>query len=193
MSLKHGLLGFLSYGDMTGYDLAKVFKQSMSMIWKAQTSQIYRELAEMEKTGWLTSKEKIQLDKPNKRIYSITQSGKDELLAWLSDNDCSDMLFIRNEFLMKIFFSQKNSVGKNIEILENFKSIIAAALRHMEQTDKVIDKYKDVVKEKDNALYWSMCAQFGKEYFSMCSSWAEKCILKLKEEENEGFGSQWQS
>jgi len=44
MALKHGLLGLLNYKSETGYDLDKLFKQSLNFFWKAQTSQIYREL-----------------------------------------------------------------------------------------------------------------------------------------------------
>ena len=44
MSLTYGILGFLSYGSMTGYDLAKAFSCSVNFFWNAQTSQIYREL-----------------------------------------------------------------------------------------------------------------------------------------------------
>ena len=51
MSLTYGILGFLSYGSMTGYDLAKAFGCSVNFFWNAQTSQIYRELGRMEGEG----------------------------------------------------------------------------------------------------------------------------------------------
>lgn len=47
MSLSHGLLGLLNYTDMTGYDLAKTFQDSLCYFWQAQTSQVYRELNKM--------------------------------------------------------------------------------------------------------------------------------------------------
>lgn len=84
MSLKHGLLGLLNYGSMTGYELDKIFRDSLSFFWQAKTSQIYRELDTMECHGWLTSERIIQNDKPNKRVYTITDSGKEELGNWLS-------------------------------------------------------------------------------------------------------------
>lgn len=55
MSLPHGLLGLLNYKDMTGYKLSRTFDDSLSFFWKAQASQIYRELDRMETWGWLTS------------------------------------------------------------------------------------------------------------------------------------------
>lgn len=35
MSLKHGLLGLLNYGNMTGYDIDRTFKDSLFLFWQA--------------------------------------------------------------------------------------------------------------------------------------------------------------
>lgn len=51
--LKHGILGLLNYGDMSGYEICEVFKDSLSYFWTAQISQIYREIGAMEKNGWI--------------------------------------------------------------------------------------------------------------------------------------------
>ena len=98
MSLKHGLLGLLNYGPMTGYDLNKAFKDSLAFFWQAKTSQIYRELGAMERCGWLTSERIIQNERPNKRVYTITDSGKEELKNWLSlpETDIADAMHVRS-------------------------------------------------------------------------------------------------
>ncbi len=85
MSLKHGMLGLLINGPRSGYDLDRVFKDSLAFFWPAKTSQIYRELDAMERKGWLTSERVIQSEKPNKRVYSITEEGRREFRDWLSE------------------------------------------------------------------------------------------------------------
>ena len=50
--LKHGILGLLNYGSMTGYEINRTFKDSLSYFWNAQTSQIYRELQTLKKNGY---------------------------------------------------------------------------------------------------------------------------------------------
>ena len=45
--LKHGILGLISNGDKTGYEIMTVFRDSLNHFWTAQTSQIYRELQTM--------------------------------------------------------------------------------------------------------------------------------------------------
>ncbi|WP_394701574.1 PadR family transcriptional regulator [uncultured Enterococcus sp.] len=55
----------------------------------------------MEEKGWLLSEEVVQTEKPNKRVYSLTEAGKQELQSWLStpetgyceSNDCPKCLF----------------------------------------------------------------------------------------------------
>ena len=41
MSLANGILGFLAYGEMTGYDLTKAFNSSVRFFWHAQKAQVY--------------------------------------------------------------------------------------------------------------------------------------------------------
>lgn len=38
MSLSHGILGFLNYGKMSGYDLAKVFNESVQFFGTRKTA-----------------------------------------------------------------------------------------------------------------------------------------------------------
>ena len=76
MSLQYAVLGLLSYRQMTGYDLKKMFDESINNFWAASLSQIYRELGALEGKGYLTSVIEPQDDRPDKRIYSITEAGR---------------------------------------------------------------------------------------------------------------------
>ena len=100
--LKHGILGLLNYGDMTGYEINEVFENSLNFFWPAQTSQIYRELTVLEKNKWIVKQTVEQSGKPNKNICSITEEGRKELLRWLNDSDVN--FEMRSPTLMKIFF-----------------------------------------------------------------------------------------
>lgn len=104
--LKHGILGLLNYGNMTGYEIREIFNKSLNFFWQAQSSQIYRELHTLEKNGWITMTTVEQSDKPNKNICSITESGKVELLRWLCSENAG--MEIRLPLLMQVFFSWKS-------------------------------------------------------------------------------------
>ena len=103
MSLAHGVLGFLNYGRMSGYDLAKAFSSSVQFFWNAQNSQIYLVLDKLEKQGFATHELVIQTDKPSKKLYSITDAGRAEFLRWLAAPNESISVEFKSAFLMKVF------------------------------------------------------------------------------------------
>ncbi len=185
MSLKYGLLGLLSYTDMTGYELDKTFKESLAFFWQAQTSQIYRELNKMEATKWLSSRIEVQDDKPNKRIYSITDVGKEELLKWL----CSDMplefMPTRSEILMRIFFSAMNNVSDSIQALKQVAKAYEEQCRNIDLSSEIIAQNSSKAKSKNDLIYWELTRDFGQAYSEMCLKWVKQSLTKLENIRNE--------
>lgn len=181
MSLRHGLLGLLSYGRMTGYELDKAFKDSLNFFWHAQTSQIYRELNAMEKLGWLTSEIVFQTDKPNKRQYSITEQGRRELQNWLAEDGLDGEFQIRSAFLMKFFFSGERSPEETVALLEQFQKKCMDAAAALEETGGSIERYRPGAGADRRALFWGLTADFGKSYVGMCLDWAERAIRRLED------------
>ena len=84
MSLKYALLGFLNYYPMTGYELKKFFDTSVAHFWNAEQSQIYSALKQLEGEDLVEMHVEAQTDRPNRKVYSITEDGRDELLEWLA-------------------------------------------------------------------------------------------------------------
>ena len=181
MSLRYGILGFLNYGSMTGYDLNKAFSESIDFFWHAQASQIYRELTKLEKESMVEYKTIIQFDKPNKKEYKITRYGKEEWMKWLSsppDNALSDF---KSEFLMKVFFSSALTIEASIQRLMLFKADCLKYAEKLTETDGSIEDYDTIVQNPLDALHWKLCANFGKQYITMCITWAETSIYALQE------------
>ena len=58
--LKHGILGLLNYGDMTGYEIMTAFRDSLQFFWSANISQIYRELQTLKEKSFVQC-EKVEL------------------------------------------------------------------------------------------------------------------------------------
>ena len=83
MSLEYAILGFLNYKPMTGYDLKKAFDDSVRHFWYADQSQIYRTLNRLNEKDWV-SRDVIEQDtRPDRKEYSITDSGREALRQWL--------------------------------------------------------------------------------------------------------------
>ncbi|MBO4385748.1 MAG: PadR family transcriptional regulator [Treponema sp.] len=177
--LKHGILGLLNYGKMTGYEIMTVFRDSLSFFWHAQTSQIYRELQTLEKSGWIQSTRIEQESRPDKNMLSITRDGKKELLRWLRDDDVKST--VRSPLMMKTFFRGECSIDENIEFFKNLPEQKSVFPEGSKKADLLRDEYQKNVADKMKALYWKFTMDFGLMYEKMLRKWCKDCIRELEE------------
>jgi PadR family transcriptional regulator, regulatory protein AphA len=84
VSLRHALLGVLKDRPLTGYDLVRHFQGTVGFLWSAPQSQIYPELRRMEAAGLVKATVAPRGLRAQKRIYSVTEEGMDELQRWAS-------------------------------------------------------------------------------------------------------------
>jgi PadR family transcriptional regulator AphA len=96
-TLSFGLLCILATHNYTGYELML----KIQPFWQAKHSQIYPLLAALEKDGLVQYEEVVQSDKPDKKIYSITEKGKSELKQWIAQPSAEPVT--RDELMLKAY------------------------------------------------------------------------------------------
>ncbi|BBD60025.1 PadR-like family transcriptional regulator [Nostoc sp. HK-01] len=105
MALAHAILSVLIDSPCSGYDLAKRFDQSVEgsvgFFWEASFQQIYRELSRLEEKGWLQAEKVLQENRPDKKIYSVTDLGKQELCDWIAEAETATSF--KNDLLVKLY------------------------------------------------------------------------------------------
>jgi DNA-binding PadR family transcriptional regulator len=121
MSLKHAILGFLSYSPLSGYDLKKAFDGSVQHFWPADQSQIYRTLAQLAADG-LAERAAGGEGPRDRHAYAITAAGRAELQRWLAtplppQDD-------RNPFLIQVFFAANLGADEALAIVEAHRAQI---------------------------------------------------------------------
>jgi len=79
MALQDAILAALSYGESSGYDMAKSFDVTVANFWTATPQQLYRELDKMEAAGLIEARVIEQVKRPNKRLFSLTDQGREAL------------------------------------------------------------------------------------------------------------------
>jgi DNA-binding PadR family transcriptional regulator len=133
MSLAYAILGFLHKEGMTGYELKNYcFDQSIAHLWPADQAQIYKTLDKLVERGWITCSVEMQRDRPHRKVYSITETGKAALLQWLQ---CHQPLpTIREPLLVQLFFAAELS---NAEILYLLKQELIAHRKKLADCDKM--------------------------------------------------------
>lgn len=101
MALAHAILAVLVGKPCSGYDLRKNFEGSVGFFWRATFQQVYRELTKLEEQGFLTAETIHQEQRPDKRIYSVTNSGQQYLQDWIAQPVAISP--IKNDLLVKLF------------------------------------------------------------------------------------------
>ncbi len=182
MSLPYGLLGLLSYMDATGYDLTKLFEDSLNYFWHAQSSQIYRELDRMEQKGWVASRSVVQDKRPNKRVYAITELGREEYARWLSDIT-PPLDYAHEPLLMRVFFGADDREA-TLEMLKSVRAHCLAAIEaYPSHIMENIGRYASMLADGDQKrLYWEMTLEYGVMQARTTAQWAKECIEKIEKE-----------
>ena len=99
-TLGYAILSLLARTPLSGYDIAREMKRPTSFFFgQAQISQIYPELARMEGYELVTSAIIKQQGKPDKKVYTISLTGLQEIQSWVVSP--TPILEVRSEFLIK--------------------------------------------------------------------------------------------
>ncbi len=100
MALQDALLAALSYGESSGYELAKAFDVTVANYWAATPQQLYRELDKMESAGLIQARVVEQTKRPNKRMFTLTDQGRAALRAFTVRTP--KPMVIRDELLVQV-------------------------------------------------------------------------------------------
>jgi PadR family transcriptional regulator, regulatory protein AphA len=178
MSLKHALLGFINYGPMTGYELKKFFDTSVAHFWNAELSQIYPALKQLEGEGLVEMKVEVQEDRPNRKVYSITETGRLVLIDWLATP--AEREQVREPILIKIFFGSSLSKQDLILVLQNCADETRTAVTYLEHAHQFVDKFVDAIGLQQEALFWQLTIECGLKVHRAELEWAEEAIEKIQ-------------
>ncbi|GLW99160.1 PadR family transcriptional regulator [Microtetraspora sp. NBRC 16547] len=100
MALRHAVLAALLDGEYSGYQLTKIFEVGVSNFWYAAPQQLYAELAKLESDGLVAGREVVQRERPNKRVFTVTEAGMNELAAYAAAP--AKPLLIRDDLIVKV-------------------------------------------------------------------------------------------
>ena len=84
VALPHAILVSLCEQAGSGYELAHRFDRSIGYFWSATHQQIYRTLRAMEDDGWVSAELVVQRDRPDKKVYTVSDTGRAELARWIA-------------------------------------------------------------------------------------------------------------
>jgi PadR family transcriptional regulator, regulatory protein AphA len=178
MSLEFAILGFLNYHPYTGYDLKKIFDTSIRHFWPADQSQIYRTLARLTKEGFAEVEKISQEDRPDRKVYHITDAGRAELLQWLAGPPPLDEP--RSAPLIQVFFAGQLSDEEVLAKFEGFAAIMRAILSQYDQVPAQIGPYREEITSPREHFFWLLTLDNGIRSMRANLEWADNIIDQIK-------------
>ncbi len=104
-TLKYAILGLINRAPMTGYDITREFNSNqLANFWYAKHSQVYPELNRLTEEELVTCEIIIQGEKLEKKLYTITDKGRDELKVWLLKDEPLEAT-PKDVFRLRMYFS----------------------------------------------------------------------------------------
>ncbi len=97
------ILGMLSLGKQTGYDIKQFVDKSTRFFWAASYGQIYPELRRLEEAGLVAGTEEPAGGRA-RTVYELTPAGRAALERWLGSG-AEPLYELRDEGMLKLFFS----------------------------------------------------------------------------------------
>ena len=177
MSLTHAILASLEFKPMTGYDLKKFFDSSVGNFWTTTQSHIYKALGELEKEGWVEKCVIEQEDKPNRKEFSITATGRAELRRWLTN----PLLLapVREAWLVQFFLHTSSDQEIAALIEQRGKAIREILDTYQSYTRDAIPR--DLPPELERAAsLWQITLDYGVAYYEFELRWNKDMLERVK-------------
>lgn len=174
------ILGFLSWGPMSGYDLKKVIEGSIRNFWKESYGQIYPILRRLREDGLAVGESDPESGGRERRVYTLTDEGREALRDWLEAPVVPRPP--RNELLLKLFFGRESAPATSVAHVERF---------HAEQLE-LLDRYARIRAQLSERAagapdlpYWLLTLDFGEREARAHLEWSEDALTRLRDLQGE--------
>jgi DNA-binding PadR family transcriptional regulator len=163
------VLGLLSHGPRSGYEMRKVIEVSVGYFWGPAKSQIYVVLPRLVEAGYATVRKVAQDQRPDKSVYRLTTAGRAALKAWVEETPAPPDPD-RNPLLLKIFFGDVTS-----------PEVIAGHIRGRRQkAERLRSTLEEIEADLDpDDLHSRLTVRWGFEYAGAVIRWAKRAEREL--------------
>ena len=180
MSLKHILLG-LAERECSGYDVKKAFDTSLRNFWRAELSQIYPQLQNLEKDGLLESEKADSAHGPQRVVYHRTKAGEAALKAWLEAGPVVGTE--RIAFLAQTYFLHE--LDSDDQRLEFMTALRAYFHERLERLQNIYDHWSEQFEGfpdslPDDEFYPQLTLSCGLHRIGATLAWCDETIEKIR-------------
>jgi DNA-binding PadR family transcriptional regulator len=178
--MRYPFLAVLAQGAAHGYELKQALEQRFgALLPPLNAGQVYTTLARLERDGLVRGND-VPEDARNKRVYELTEAGRERLLEWVQTPVSGPKL--KDEFFMKLVLAGLTGVADAKGLIERQRREYLHALRDL----------SDVAERSrgngDTAA--SLLIEGASLHLQADLKWLELCEERLlQKEEHDGSGS----
>ncbi len=172
---KYAVLGVLSLGPMSGYDIKKTIEMSLGNFWSESYGQIYPILKDLVAEGLAISDTEAPPVGPSRRVYTITPAGRMELRRWLERPPEHNVG--RIEILLKLFFGWQVPPEESRKKLEEYRRLQQDLLMHY---DGIEQRIRADETEHPGLPYWLMTISYGRHITRALIEWCDESLATLE-------------
>jgi DNA-binding PadR family transcriptional regulator len=130
--IRYFVLGLLTRQPMSGYDIKRFLKNLSWLIDVPSLGSLYPSLHALLKDGLVTMEAVARQDRPPRKIYTITEAGREALRVWLSQP--SEPNASLKKFIMRLALAGQLSQVGLLAHLEQRRACVAAQKTSLEQS-----------------------------------------------------------
>jgi PadR family transcriptional regulator, regulatory protein AphA len=163
------ILGLLSFGEKSGYELLRFADRSVGFMWAPAKSQIYKVLPRLAAMGLASARVVEQAARPDKQLYRLTPAGRRTLREWLARVEPDDPPDV---YLLKIFFGGQAPGSVLADQVAAYRDVVARRLARYEELDR------QMPRNERNALPLHVLA-LGLARGRASVAWADELLREL--------------
>ncbi|MEW6180615.1 MAG: PadR family transcriptional regulator [Chloroflexota bacterium] len=127
------LLGLLLETSHDGYQLNRILKQELNQIWRLSQSQLYATLKRLEARGWVTSSQTASQRGLPRRLFTLTDAGRQQVMKWLTTPSPCSVQVIRLELPARLYILNRLNPQQVSEVINSQRAVIQEGLRRLEE------------------------------------------------------------
>ncbi|MDF0531822.1 PadR family transcriptional regulator [Tsukamurella sp. 8F] len=127
----YALLGFLSSGPASGYDLKVIARATVSYFWAVGDNQVYPLLDRLEESGLVSSERVAAAGRREKTVFHITAEGEAALGVWLRQTPKAASF--RHPGLIRMFFAAELPDADLAALIDHEERALTAKLDELHQ------------------------------------------------------------
>lgn len=138
LSPEYALLGFLELEPAHGYELHRRLQFHLGQVWHISQSQCYNILKRLETQGDIVGELHEQSHLPDRRIFHITEQGRNRFEAWLAAPTGCSVRAIRVEFITRLYFARLRGGDEAERMIQNQVDIIRRGLERLHSAQQML-------------------------------------------------------